>query len=63
MRINVTDFNREDVKVSIEAESEAELCQLQAIKGQLEKASTRWQEWNDMEGRSGIVIVAEKRSN
>jgi len=63
MRIKATDFNGKDVRVSIEAENEAEAYQLQAIKGQLDKAGTNWQEWNDMEGRGGVVIVAEKRSN
>lgn len=62
MRIKAIDFNGKDVRISIEAENEAELYQLQALKEQLDKAGANWESWDDMEGRRGIVIVAEKRS-
>ncbi len=63
MRIDATDFNGRDVRLSMEAENEAERHQLRAIKERLDKADANWQEFDDMEGRRGIVIVAEKRSD
>jgi hypothetical protein len=61
MKISATDFNGKDVRVSIEAENHAEYFQLRAIMDQLDTARTDWTEWDNMEGRNGICIVAKKK--
>lgn len=61
MKIAVTDFCGMDVRVSLEAESEAESHQLEAIKSNLSAAGAHWERWNDMHGRSGVVVVAKKK--
>lgn len=61
MIIATYDFRREGVNISLEAESEAEKHQLRSIMDDLTSAGAEWNEWDNMEGRSGITIFAKKK--
>lgn len=59
MRIKVNDYNGNDVRMSFEAESQADGYQLMAIIEKLKNNRAAWYEWHGEEGR-GIGIVIRK---
>ena len=57
MRISVDRYTDKDVRMSLEAESQAEEYQLHAILSKLKVVKGSAGAWNDMEGRHGLAIV------
>jgi len=61
MKISASNFNNVDTRISMSAETEAEKYQLKALMEQMDKAGTKYQEWDNMEGQSGICIITKRR--
>jgi hypothetical protein len=60
MKILISDFNGKYVSVSLQAENQAELYQLDEVRKRLEQTGVAWSDWDDMNGQSGIYIAAIK---
>lgn len=58
MKIYANQFDGKDVRVSLQAENEAEKHQLESIKGQLKDARAMFGEWKSEEFDEGLTIIA-----
>jgi hypothetical protein len=61
MKISIADFNGKNVNIALQAESEAELYQLDVIRRRLQQTFADWTDFDDMNGRSGVAIAAKKK--
>jgi hypothetical protein len=63
MKISVADFNGRFVSVALQAENEAELYQLDAVRSRLQQTFAEWSNWDDMNGRFGVSIAVKKQES
>jgi hypothetical protein len=59
MKITVADFNGEDVRVSLQAENEAETFQLADVMRQLNVCGANWSSYGDWDAR-GVTLVVQQ---